>query len=82
MYRLQIVDAKSRIRIMEQTFDDAEIVSSFIKSFENPDGSYYSMVNEDNRFISCEYVNHVVLTCGDDTFYRVYFKTEWDNVYA
>lgn len=82
MYRLQIVDAESKKRIMEQTFDDVEAVSSFIKNCENTKGSYFSMVNEDNRYVSCEYVNHVIMTCGEDTFYRVYFKTELDNVYA
>jgi hypothetical protein len=82
MYRLQIVDAESKTRIMEQKFDDVGLISSFIKNCENPEGSYYSMVNEDNRYVSCEYVNHVVMTCGGDTFYRVYFKTELDNVYA
>lgn len=82
MYRLQIIDAESKIRIAEQEFDNAEIISFFIENCENPEGTYYSMVNEDNRYLNCEYVNHVVMTCGEDTFYRVYFKTELDNVYA
>lgn len=82
MYHLQIVDAESKTKILEQKFEDEEEISSFIKSWENPEGSYYSMVNEDNRYISCEYVNHVMMTCSEDTFYRVYFKTELDNVYA
>ncbi len=82
MYRLQIVDAESKTRIMEQEFDDAETISLFLKSCESPEDSYYSMVNEDNRYVSCEYVNHVMMTCGGDTFYRVYLKTELDNVYA
>ncbi|MBB6447649.1 hypothetical protein [Bacillus benzoevorans] len=82
MYRLQIVDTESKTIIVEHEFYNAEIISFFIENCENPEGSYYSMINEDNRYLSCEYVNHVVMTCGEDTFYRVYFKTELNNVYA
>lgn len=81
MYYLQIVDADSKTKIVEQRFQDEKAVTSFISKCQSDDFSY-SLINEDSRYISCEYVNHVIMTCGEDTFYRIYFKTELDNVYA